>query len=298
MVQRERKVKTSVAAGTKKKSAGKRRTTTRRKKSKKKGGGLTAWLRSLMPGWAWWVGVALVVGFSYLVVHNFLYQPDTETIEYPEGYSVYGIDISRYQGDVNWELLCNQGIIRDHPVRFVFIKATQGNEWIDPQFSYNFTQARKYGFRRSAYHFFSTSVSAKVQADFFIKNVKLEEGDLPPVLDVELPPQGMSDREFKFSVLEWLSLVERHYGVKPILYTYYSFKLRYLNDFIFEQYPYWIAHYDVDEVAYKGPWCFWQFSDKGQLPGIKGHVDLDVFSGTLDDLRELSLQPPAYHDQQ
>ena len=76
MVQRERKVKTSVAAGTKKKSAGKRRTTTRRKRSKKKGGGLTAWLRSLMPGWAWWVGVALVVGFCYLVVHNFLYQPD------------------------------------------------------------------------------------------------------------------------------------------------------------------------------------------------------------------------------
>ena len=265
---------------------------------KKKGGGWLSWMHRLMPGWAWWLGFALVVVFCCLVVRNFLYQPDQETIEYPEGYSVYGIDISRYQGDINWELLCNQGVIHDNPVRFVFMKATQGTDKVDPTFTYNFQQARKYGFRRSAYHFFTPSVSAKEQAAFFIRHVTLEEGDLPPVLDVEHAPEGMSDQEFKWSVLEWLSLVERHYNVKPILYTYYSFKLRYLNDIIFEQYPYWIAHYDVDQVAYKGPWRFWQFSDKGQLPGIKGHVDLDVFRGTLEELRELTLQPPAYHDLQ
>ena len=274
--------------------------TTRRRptRRKKKGGGWLSWLRRLMPGWAWWLGFTLVVVFCFLVVRNFLYQPDQEAIEYPEGYSVYGIDISRYQGDINWELLCNQGVIHDNPVRFVFMKATQGTDKVDPTFTYNFQQARKYGFRRSAYHFFTPSVNAKEQAAFFIKHVTLEDGDLPPVLDVEHAPEGMSDQEFKWSVLEWLSLVERHYKVKPILYTYYSFKLRYLNDIIFEQYPYWIAHYDVDQVAYKGPWCFWQFSDKGQLPGIKGHVDLDVFRGTLEELRELTLQPPAYHDLQ
>ena len=76
--------------------------------------------------------------------------------------------------------------------------------------------------------------------------------------------------------------------MKPILYTYYSFKMQYLDDVIFDRYPYWIAHYGVDEVAYKGPWCFWQFSEKGEMPGIKGSVDLNVFNGSIDDLKQMS----------
>ena len=247
-----------------------------------------------MPGWAWWLGFVLVVALGFFAVRTYFYQPDQEQVVYPEGYTVYGIDVSRYQADINWELLCNRGLIRENPVRFVFIKATQGADRVDPTFARNFQQARQYGFRRSAYHYFEPQVSARLQADFFIKNVVLEEGDLPPVLDVEeTPPAGMSLREFKWSVLEWLSLIEQHYGMKPILYASHSFRLRYLDDVIFHHYPFWIAHYDVERVAYKGPWCFWQFSDKGSLPGIRGHVDLDVFSGTLDELIELTVQPSA-----
>lgn len=243
------------------------------------------------------MGVLLVVGCCTWALYHYFTQPDREHIDYPEGFTVYGIDVSRYQTTINWELLCNQGLINQQPVRFAFIKATQGTDKVDPLFAQNLQQARKYGFHCSAYHYFEPKVSAKAQADFFIKHVTLEAGDLPPVLDVEeAPAAGQSLREFKWSVIEWLSLVEQHYGVSPILYASHSFRLRYLDDAIFQHYPFWIAHYDVDRVAYKGPWHFWQFSDQGQLPGVKGHVDLDVFNGTLDELIGLTVQPSASPD--
>jgi lysozyme len=84
--------------------------------------------------------------------------------------------------------------------------------------------------------------------------------------------------------------VESHYGVKPIIYASYKFKEKYLNDSIFNTYPYWIAHYYVDSVRYEGKWQFWQHSDVGTVPGIDNDVDLNVFNGTLEDLRALTLK--------
>ena len=83
--------------------------------------------------------------------------------------------------------------------------------------------------------------------------------------------------------------MEQHYGVRPILYTYHSFRQQYMNDPVFDLYPYWIAHYYVDSVRYKGAWAFWQHSDSGQLPGIKEKVDLNIFNGTYDDLQHMAI---------
>ena len=112
---------------------------------------------------------------------------------------------------------------------------------------------------------------------------------MPPVLDVETTG-NKSAAELKRAVKTWLDRVEQHYGVKPILYTSYKFKLRYLNDSIFNSYPYWIAHYYVDSVRYEGPWHFWQHTDAGVVPGIEGNVDLNVFNGSLEALDSLTLQ--------
>ena len=169
------------------------------------------------------------------------------------------------------------------------IKATEGSTQIDENFIDNFYQAREYGFTRGAYHFYSVHTPAKAQAQFFIKNVKLEKGDLPPVLDVEHTPKKQSAEDFKASVLEWLHIVEQHYGVKPIIYTYYKFKMQYLSDTVFDQYPYWIAHYYVDEVEYQGEWKFWQHTDVGTLPGIKGNVDFNIYNGSFYDLRMMTI---------
>jgi len=171
----------------------------------------------------------------------------------------------------------------------VMIKATEGASRIDENFKENFHEARENGFTRGAYHFYSVYSPAKKQAEFFIKNVKLENGDLPPVLDVEHKPKHQTDEEFVASVREWLDIVEDYYGVKPIIYTYYKFKTRYLNDSVFDSYPYWIAHYYVDEVEYEGPWKFWQHTDAGRLPGIRGHVDFNIYNGSYYDLRKMTI---------
>ena len=249
-----------------------------------------------MPGWAWWTGGALVLAaylyfFYYFFVspYGFRWRALYGDISYPEGYEIHGIDISHHQGEIDWDELRDNGLIDKFPIRFIMIKATEGATKIDENFVDNFYQAREHGFTRGAYHFYSVHSPAKDQAAFFIQNAALENGDLPPVLDVEHKPKDQTDAEFKASVKEWLDIVERHYGVKPIIYTYYKFKMRYLSDPMFDGYPYWIAHYYVKKVEYKGRWKFWQHTDVGKLPGIKGYVDFNIYNGSFYDLRKMTI---------
>lgn len=249
-----------------------------------------------LPRWAYWIGGFSVVAAYVVVFHYFFVSPFGfrwralyGDLSSPEGYEIHGIDISHYQGDIDWEVLRNQGMIDKCPIRFVMIKATEGTDRIDEKFADNFEQSLEYGFTRGAYHFYSIHSAAKDQAHFFIQNVKLANGDLPPVLDVEHKPKNQTDEEFRQSVKEWLNIVEHHYKVKPIIYTYYKFKLRYLDDDSFAEYPYWIAHYYVDSVEYKGAWKFWQYTDVGRLPGIKGYVDFNIYNGSFYDLRQLTI---------
>ena len=249
-----------------------------------------------MPGWAWWIGGGLVSAayiyfFYYFFISpfGFRFRALYGDISYPEGYEIHGIDISHHQGEIDWQTLKDEGMIDKFPVRFIMIKATEGATKVDENFVDNFYQAREYGFTRGAYHFYSVHSSAQAQAEFFIKNVKLESGDLPPVLDVEHKPKNQTDEEFKQSIQLWLNMVEFHYGVKPIIYTYYKFKMKYLNDSVFDDYPYWIAHYYVEKVEYKGAWKFWQHTDVGKLPGIKGNVDFNIYNGSFYDLRKMTI---------
>ena len=249
-----------------------------------------------MPGWAWWIGGGLVSAayiyfFYYFFISpfGFRFRALYGDISYPEGYEIHGIDISHHQGEIDWQTLKDEGMIDKFPVRFIMIKATEGATKVDENFVDNFYQAREYGFTRGAYHFYSVHSSAQAQAEFFIKNVKLERGDLPPVLDVEHKPKNQTDEEFQQSIQLWLNMVEFHYGVKPIIYTYYKFKMKYLNDSVFDDYPYWIAHYYVEKVEYKGAWKFWQHTDVGKLPGIKGNVDFNIYNGSFYDLRKMTI---------
>ena len=249
-----------------------------------------------LPGWAWWFGgasiVALYIFFFYYIFvgpFGFRWRALYGDVSYPEGYEIHGIDISHHQGKINWQKLKDKGLIDGYPIRFVMIKATEGASRIDANFRSNFHNAREYGFTRGAYHFYSVHSPAKAQAEFFIRHVKLENGDLPPVLDVEHKPSNQTDEEFKESIQLWLNMVEFHYGVKPIIYTYYKFKTRYLDDDVFDQYPYWIAHYYVEKVEYQGEWKFWQHTDAGRLPGIKGDVDFNIYNGSFYDLRKMTI---------
>ncbi|WP_294629356.1 GH25 family lysozyme [uncultured Bacteroides sp.] len=253
----------------------------------------------VMPVWLRNVLALMMVGcfslvFYYFFIRPYAYRwrPCHGLKEYgvciPAGYDIHGIDISHYQGKIDW-LRLRQNRETSSPLHFVFMKATEGGDHGDTTFSANFANARNHGFIRGAYHFYIPSTDALKQADFFIRTVKLETGDLPPVLDVEVTGRKKKE-ELQQDIKRWLDRVENHYGVKPILYTSYKFKTRYLDDAIFDAYPYWIAHYYVDSVKYRGRWDFWQHTDVGSVPGITEDVDLNVFNGTLEELRGLTIQ--------
>lgn len=247
------------------------------------------------PRWAWWIGgTAVIVLYVFLFYHFFVgptgfrWRALYGDAEYPEGYEIHGIDISHYQGKIDWEQLKN-AMIKGCPVRFVIIKSTEGSSRLDENFRENFNQARDFGFIRGVYHFWSNKSTAREQAYYFLDQVHLTDGDLPPVLDIEHKPADKSVEDFQRDVLTWLHIVEDKYHVKPIIYTYYKFKEQYLSAPVFDDYPYWIAHYYVDKVQYKGKWKFWQHTDVGKLPGIKGYVDFNIYNGSYYELKQLCI---------
>lgn len=241
---------------------------------------LLLFLGGIVYAWAFYYFFVSPTGFRWRALYG--------DAEYPDGYEIHGIDISHYQDDIDWNKL-KTAKIENSPVKFILIKSTEGSNQLDENFNDNFYQAREHGFIRGAYHFWSNKSTPRQQAYYFLKQVHLEDGDLPPVLDVEHKPKDKSNEEFQRDVLTWLHIVEDKYHVKPILYTYYKFKEAYLNTPVFDDYPYWIAHYYVEKVAYKGPWKFWQHTDVGKLPGIKGYVDFNIYNGSYYDLRKLTI---------
>lgn len=247
-----------------------------------------------IPAWSLWIGggvaaLGYVYAFYFFFVgpFSFRWKAFYGDINYPKGYSIHGIDVSRYQGEIDWGRL-RQANIAGNAISFVIMKATEGNTFVDAYFQRNFEAAKSYNFIRGAYHFYTPSVPANQQVQHFLSQVQLEEGDLPPVFDIE-DVGTLTVTQVKKEALTWLTMVENHYHVKPILYTSYKFKLKYLSDSIFDTFPYWIAHYHVDSVRYTGKWRFWQYTDRGTLDGIKGSVDFDVYNGSMYDLQRFTL---------
>ncbi|MGL4851102.1 MAG: glycoside hydrolase family 25 protein [Phocaeicola sp.] len=229
--------------------------------------------------------------FFYIRPYSYRWKPchglDGYGVCLPYGFEVHGIDISHHQGEIDWKQLslAQKG---PFPIHFIFLKASEGGDFSDRIFQASFDSARANGFIRGAYHFYNPKTDPSLQADFFIRSVKLEPGDLPPVLDIEV--KSRDQKKLRSDLKVWLDRVESHFGIKPIIYTSYKYKMEHLNDSLFNSYPYWIAHYYVDSVRYQGKWHFWQHTDVGDLPGIVEKVDLNVFNGTLQDLKQMTLK--------
>lgn len=182
--------------------------------------------------------------------------------------------------------------MNNDPVTFVIIKATEGVSLMDDNFNENFYKARKNGFVRGAYHFMTPDVPARKQAEFFLHQVHLEEGDMPPVLDIEDKRKwaAMPKEQVQRMALEWLLAVEEHYGVKPIIYSGLAFRRDILDASVFDEFPYWMAHYYVEKPVYEGKWAFWQHTDCGRVDGVRGTVDCDVFNGSPEEFARLLIK--------
>lgn len=207
--------------------------------------------------------------------------------------TVPGIDVSYWDAGIDWPK------VRATGQRFVFVKATEAITYKDPTFDDNWFGAKSAGLLRGAYHFFRCNVDAKKQADYFIDYVKSfnDNGELPPILDLETP-DGQRKEKIVPAAKIWLDRVEAAFGKKPIIYSGQYFLQDYLSEAgggppaWAKDYPLWLAQYPNQYTSGSQPflprgwfkWTFWQYSEKGQVNGINANVDLNLFSGTLEEL--------------
>ena len=213
---------------------------------------------------------------------------------------IYGIDISRYQHEkgrkrfsINWNDLRvihlgkrSKGNITgdvDYPVRYVYIKSTQGTTIRNRYFVYDYAAARKHGVPVGAYHFFSTLKKGKDQAAYFLNNTLFKNGDLPPVLDVEptnkqIAKMGGTDALLR-EMRVWIDAVEKRLHVRPILYVNQRFIFEHLAKApdLMENYLIWIARYG--EYRPGVHLALWQLSSDSKVKGIQTDVDVNVFNG-------------------
>lgn len=185
--------------------------------------------------------------------------------------SRYGIDVSHYQGSINWDK-----VAKDDRVQYVYLKATESYGYVDNTYRYNLSECRRVGIPVGVYHFFSPTASALSQYENFVANVDLREQDLIPIVDVETRGKG-SLSEFQGRLKDFLDALEEHYGVQPIIYTGVNFYNKYLNNGNFRKYKYMIARYAEEPPSTDLTFVMWQFSANGRIDGISGPVDRSCF---------------------
>jgi lysozyme len=202
----------------------------------------------------------------------------------PQAYAVHGIDVSRWQGAIDWLTVRNAGIA------FAYIKATEGGDHADPAFPDNWQGAARAGMPRGAYHFYYFCRPAEEQARWFIQHVPRDPAALPHVLDLEWNhksrtcthrPDGAIVRA---EAKKFLDILHAHYGQRPVIYTTVDF----YRDTGIGQLPgqeFWLRSVaGHPSQVYPGQrWTFWQYTGTGMVPGINGPVDINAFAGSVTD---------------
>jgi len=203
---------------------------------------------------------------------------------------VHGIDVSKYQGTIDWQQ------VRAAGVSFAFIKATEGGDLLDSRFRENWEGARRAGIPRGAYHFTYWCRPMADQIAWFKRNVPVEPDALPPVLDVEWNfqsptcPRRVPVAVAQAKMREFLHAMERHYGKKPIIYADIKFHREVLANGEFAEYPFWVRSVAaVPQERYPGRrWAFWQITATGRVAGISTPVDRNVFAGSHHQWQQLA----------
>lgn len=194
-----------------------------------------------------------------------------------------GIDVSHYQGTVDWNAVAAAGN------SFAFTKATESSTITDQYFAKNWPAMKSAGLLRGAYHFFRTGVDPSAQAKLFLSVVKPSAGDLPAVLDIEVAGSA-SNSAIISGISVWLDTVAQAIGRPPIIYTSPGFWNAHMNN-QFGSYPLWIAHYtSAANPTIPNGWktyTFWQYTQSGQVNGVSGSVDRNRFNGDLAALQGL-----------
>lgn len=238
--------------------------------------------------------VIVLCGVSYAVCisKGYLFFNNPSPSQYP----IAGVDLSHYQGTVDWETLSKEDI------QFAYIKATEGSSHVDEQFAANWQQAGKTSLKVGAYHFFSFDSPGETQAMNFITSVGIRDGMLPPAIDVEYYADKKSNPPDPKAVREQLQAmiyqIESYYQTMPVIYATEEVWERYLKGH-FDAYPIWIRNV-FTKPKIQEPWTFWQYTNRARLKGYSGeeeYIDLNVFYGKKDEweqwLSEYVVSAPA-----
>jgi lysozyme len=223
-------------------------------------------------------------------------EPSAEPTPRPKGSRfLQGIDVSRYQDTIDFKS------VRDADRRFVFLKATESNDRIDPLFATNIASARESRLAVGGYHVFDYTIDGKVQADHFVDRLEAQRavnGALPPVVDVECwSYRGSSNHTFSTTRLQdFIKQVYARTGRMPMVYTSTYMWRQVMGDAEgFDDLRLWAACWDCEAppnlAAGWDDWTFWQTTSRARVAGISGPVDDNFFNGKRKDLEALKLRP-------
>ena len=186
----------------------------------------------------------------------------------------HGMDISRYQGSIDFRLPKEDGITA------IYVKSTQGDSYVDPYFPRNASQAEEYGYRFGFYHYVtaSTAAEAQAEADFFYERIREYRFHMRPAMDFE-SFGSLSAQEVRVVARAFLERLQERSCIRPVIYSdIYSAENLFGAEF--RDYPLWIASYGAGEPGRGLPWetwAGWQFTDQGRVAGVNAPVDLDLF---------------------
>lgn len=222
---------------------------------------------------------------AFFLIKDYLQEP--ESFE-SEKYFVKGIDVSHHNPILNWKSLLDENIT------FAYIKSTEDTSHIDRNYIYNYELARETNIKVGAYHFYRFALSGKEQAHHFLRNSRFNAGDLIPAIDVEHSALNVykKDGEYIDLVVKELKVLENelyeHFGVRPVIYTNRDcYKLYIKNNF--PENIIWMCDLHNEPSDDILNWRIWQFSHKGELPGVDGHIDLNYYRHSFDEFKELLL---------
>lgn len=198
-------------------------------------------------------------------------------------YEVRGVDVSHHQGRIDWRRLAEDN------VDFVFMKATEGDDFRDKRFLENWNESHNAGIPRGAYHFFTRCSSPQAQAANFIATVPKDPDSLPHVVDAEHmgPCKGVDPIvDMAQSISAFLDIVEDHYGKRPIIYTTREFHDAFLKGTLHAE-RFWIRSLFLPPRVRTENWLFWQHHNNGRRKGVTGPIDLNVFRGSREEFDAL-----------
>lgn len=196
---------------------------------------------------------------------------------------IQGLDVARYQGVIDFT------VARDGGTHFIYMKGTEGKDYVDPAFYDNWQRAKAAGVAHGVYHFMTWCSLASQQAAWFVKMMPNDRDALPPVLDLEWNNHSScTNKHNRADILEkirvMLAAMEKHTGKVPIIYTDMTFHRDILEGEHFDN-PFWLRSVAAEpHTKYRGRnWLFWQWTQTGTMQGVRGEVDRNVFYGTPED---------------